>query len=115
MITVTNFLSYLVLVSFIMVLCSELGELILILMINSWKIPKRVKLVDTDFENCILSTDNTMIHINNSKYSYISKTPFRISVKYHIKTYNYEKLIPIFRFTKNSKLIDNKFKELKNK
>lgn len=95
-------------------LITEFSEFLLIIIRDNFKIPT-VKLIDTDLEVGKLSKDGKMIHINNDNYQFVSKSVMSLIVKYHIYTKNYTKLIPIFRFTKNSKLIDNKFKELKNK
>jgi len=109
-----NVLNDILIVIITIILCSEFAELLL-LWIGNGKIPKSVKLTDSDFDNCKLNQNvHTIIHMENIKYQYISTSFMSLIVKYHVMTKDYTNLIPIFRFSKNSKLINNKFKELKN-
>lgn len=108
-------LNDLIIVAVIMFTGFEGAELLLYCVFNRFQFPKKITLTEDDFISCFPGTyePNRMIHMRNCDYSYISKTFCSLFVKYHVMSDDYLTLHRVFRFSKNSKLINSQFKKLK--
>jgi len=94
-------------------LLMEIILLFLIFFLNKFRFIKEIKLSDDDFINSYYNPicNKRMIIMKSTKYLFTSKLPFTLIFHYYIRTIdnNYK---PILRFSKNHKLIKNKYKEL---
>ena len=91
----------------------ELGVLLALFVVNKFNVPLK-DLQESDFINCelsVLMSKDFIFFEKNGYYNFTTSLPLSSIVKYYIKTNN-EKWIPVFIFSKNYKIIKNKFKEL---
>jgi hypothetical protein len=93
----------------------EGAELIFYCTFNGFQFPKKITLTEDDFKSSFLGLyePNRIMYFRNGNYSHISKSVCSLFVKYHVVSDDYLTLYRVFRFSKNSKLINSQFKKLK--